>query len=91
MRVNDTLYSYSYSAGWFWSPLWGSGMDVSSYSRGTLMIDVWFPSKNQLIWRGTVTGAIPDDPGPAEAQKKIQQALDKIGDEWQQMRKKAQK
>jgi hypothetical protein len=91
MRVNDTLYNYSYSAGWFWSPLWGSGMDVSSYSRGTLMIDVWFPSKNQLIWRGTVTGAIPDDPGPAEAQKKIQQALDKIGDEWQQMRKKAQK
>lgn len=40
MRMNVTLYQYHYSTGWWWSPLWGSGMDVSSYSRGTLIVDV---------------------------------------------------
>jgi hypothetical protein len=90
MKMDVTLYSYTYSWGWYWSPLWGSGMDVKSYSRGTLVIDAWYPTKNELIWRGTVVGAIPDDPSPAKAQKVIEDALDKIGDEWKKQRSAAQ-
>jgi hypothetical protein len=89
MKMNVTLYSYSYSAGWYWSPLWGSGMDVSSYTRGTLIIDAWVPETNTLIWRGTVIGVVPDDPSPKKARKIIEEALQKIGKEWRKQKNNA--
>jgi hypothetical protein len=91
MRMNVTMHHYHYGAGWWWSPLWGSGMDISGYSRGTMIIDIWNPKTEELLWRGTVVGVIPDDPSPKKAQKVIEQALDKIGKEWQKQYKKAQK
>jgi predicted heme/steroid binding protein len=91
MRMNVTMYHYHYGAGWWWSPLWGSGMDVSGYSRGTLIIDIWNPRTEELLWRGAVVGVVPDDPSPKKAQKVIEQALDKIGKEWRKQYKKAQK
>jgi hypothetical protein len=91
MRMNVTMHQYHYGTGWWWSPLWGSGMDVTGYSRGTMIIDIWEPKTEELIWRGTVVGVVPDDPSPKKAQKVIEQALDKIGKEWQKQYKKAQK
>ncbi len=91
LRMNDTLYQYHYSAGWFWSPLWGSGMDVSSYSRGSLIVDIWRPDTKELIWRGTVVGIVPDNPSPKKAQKTIEKALEKIADEWHRQYKLSQK
>lgn len=91
MRMNVTMHHYHYGTGWWWSPLWGSGMDVSGYSRGTMIIDIWEPATEELIWRGTVVGVVPDDPNPKKAQKVIEQALTKIGKEWQKQYKKAQK
>lgn len=90
LRLDVTMYSYSYSAGWWWSPYWGSGMDVASYTKGTLVVDAWSPKTNNIVWRGVVVGVIPDDPSPQKAQKVIQKALDAIGDEWQKQLKKAQ-
>jgi len=89
MGVNVTMYQYHYSAGWWWSPLWGSGIDVSSYSQGTLVIDIWRPDTEELIWRGAVVGVIPDNPSPQKAQDTIEKALNKIGKEWQKQVKKA--
>ena len=89
MGVNVTMYQYHYSAGWWWSPLWGSGMDVSSYSQGTLVIDVWRPDTEELIWRGLVVGAVPDNPSPQKAQNIIEKALGKISKEWHKQYKKA--
>ncbi len=86
MRMNTTLYQYHYSANWYWSPLWGSGMDVSSYSRGTLIIDAWVPKTNTLIWRGTVIGIVPDDPSPKKARSTIEKAIEKIAKEWKKHR-----
>lgn len=91
MKMNVTLYSYSYSAGWWWSPLWGSGMDVSSYSQGTLIVDIWRPDDRVLIWRGTVVGIVPDNPSPKKAQKTIEKALRKIADEWHTQYRLSQK
>jgi hypothetical protein len=91
MRMNVTLYNYSYSAGWWWSPLWGSGMDVSSFSRGTLVVDIWDPKTENLIWRGVVVGIVPDDPSPKKAQKTIQKALNLLGKEFRKELKKAEK
>lgn len=89
MRVNTTLYQYHYSANWFWSPLWGSGMDVSSYTQGTLIVDVWKPDTEELIWRGTVIGVVPDNPTPEKAQKVIENAIEAIGREWRKQYKKS--
>jgi hypothetical protein len=91
MKMNVTLYSYSYSAGWWWSPLWGSGMDVSSYTQGTLIVDVWEPKTKTLYWRGTVLGVVPDNPNAKKAQSIIEKALGKIGAEWRKQYAKAQK
>ena len=85
-RMNTTMYSYSYSAGWWWSPLWGSGMDISSYSESTLIVDIWNPDSEELIWRGAVIGVVPDDPTAKKAQKVIEQALNAISKEWRKQR-----
>jgi hypothetical protein len=90
MRMNTTLYQYHYSANWYWSPLWGSGMDVSSYTRGTLIIDIWNPDTEELVWRGTVLGVVPDNPSPKKAQKVIEDAIEAIGREWRKQYKNAQ-
>lgn len=90
LRNNVTMYSYSYSAGWWYSPLWGSGMDVSSYTRGTLIVDAWSPESKNLLWRGAVMGVVPEDPSPEKARKTIEKALDAIGKEWRKHYKKAQ-
>ena len=90
MKMNVTLYNYSYSAGWWWSPLWGSGMDVSSWSQGTLTIDIWNPKTQEIVWRGAVVGVVPEDPTPAKAQKTIQKALDLMSKEFHKMRNQGQ-
>lgn len=91
MKINVTLYNYSYSTGWWWSPLWGSGMDVSSFSQGTLVVDIWDPRTENLVWRGVVVGVVADDPSPQKAQKTIQKALDLLGKEFRKELKKAKK
>jgi len=86
MRMNTTMYQYHYSAGWWWSPLWGSGMDVASYTRGTLVVDIWKPDTEDLIWRGAVMGVVPENPSAKKAQKVIEKALDAISKEWRKQR-----
>jgi len=85
-RMNTTMYQYHYSAGWWWSPLWGSGMDVSQFTSATLIVDIWKPDSEELIWRGAVMGVVPDDPSPKKAQKVIEQALNAISKEWRKQR-----
>ena len=88
MKTNVTLYSYSYSMGWWWSPLWGSGMDIASWSQGTLTVDIWDPKTEQIVWRGAVVGVIPENPGAAKAQKTIEKALKLMSKEFHKMRNK---
>jgi hypothetical protein len=88
MRMNVTMYHYSYGTGWWWSPYWGSGMDISSYTRGTLVVDAWDPDTEGLVWRGAVMGVVPENPNPEKAQKTIEKALNAIGKEWRKHYKK---
>lgn len=90
MRMNVTLYQYHYSAGWWWSPLWGSGMDVSSFTQGTLVVDIWNPKTEEIVWRGAVQGVVPENPSPAKAQKTIEKALNLMSKEFHKMRSKEQ-
>ena len=83
LRMNTTQYRYHYSAGWWVSPYWGSGMDITSYSQGTLIIDIWDPKTEEIIWRGAVVGVVPEH--PEQAEKQITKALNLLGKKWRKM------
>ena len=63
-----------------------SGMDITGYSRGTLVVDIWKRATEELIWRGAVMGVVPDNPSPKKSQKVIEKALNAIGKEWRKQR-----
>ena len=65
-------------------------MDVSVFSQGTLVVDIWRPDTEDLIWRGIVVGVVKQDPTPKKAQKNIEKALDLMGKEFRKMRSKEQ-
>ena len=65
--VIDTMNTgYGYGPGWGWG---GGGMGMGSYTttvrthqEGTIIVDGYRADDKQLVWRGTVTGTISDDP-----------------------------
>ena len=59
MRVTD----WGGARGYYRDPWWGTGaygsrVDVSYYTEGTLVIDVVDSRKNELIWRGLGSGIV---------------------------------
>ncbi|PWB70553.1 MAG: hypothetical protein C3F15_13820 [Holophagae bacterium] len=94
-QFSVTGYGYGYGAGWAWSPYWGSiGMGsasttVSTYDKGTLVVDIWDAKTKEIVWRGTATAAIPEDPKKAE--KIINKALEKMVKQFNDTRAKEAK
>jgi hypothetical protein len=89
LRMNTTNYMYHYSAGWWVSPYWGSGMDISGYTQGTLIIDIWNAKTNEAVWRGVVVGVLSDTATLEKVEKTVVKALNLLGKEWRKMQKKA--
>ena len=55
VQVTDMGYGYGYRG-------WGGGaVDVSTYTEGTLVVDIFDSKTKQLVWRAVATGAV--DPG----------------------------
>ncbi len=91
---------YGFSTGWTWDPYWGgmSGFSggggattatVSTYKRGSLVIDIWDARTNNLVWRGTAEAAIPDN--PKKGAKQIEKILKKMVDRFGKMKAEAAK
>jgi len=83
--VDTTHYGYGYGGGWYWGHGYGGGMSTSTsqvrtYTEGTLVLDMYLASKKELIWRGTVTGTVVDDPQKME--KKVNKGLAKLFKEY---------
>ncbi len=62
--IDTSNYGYGYGRGWGWG---GAGMGsstttVRTYKEGTIIVDIYGAGDKQLIWRGTVTGTISDNP-----------------------------
>jgi hypothetical protein len=58
---------------------WGpGGTYVTEYEQGTLILDVVDAKSNALVWRGTAKANLGANPTGEDAQKKINQATDKI-------------
>jgi hypothetical protein len=76
--ANTNHYGYGYGPGWYGG---GMGMSsstttVSTFTVGTLVVDMFSADKKELIWRGTVSGTINDD--PQKNLKLVQKAVEKL-------------
>jgi hypothetical protein len=74
--VTDST-GYGYGPGW----RWGGGMGTSTtrqidYTVGTLVVDLWDASTKKLVWRGTASKTLEDD--PSKSTKNINDAMAKI-------------
>jgi hypothetical protein len=86
-------WGYGYGPGWGWDPYWrgywgGMGMGTSTtraytYTKGTLLVDIWDAKEKQLIWRGSATDTVPEN--PQKGAKKIDKMLTKMAKKWQKM------
>jgi hypothetical protein len=90
LRVHHDDWGYGYPSRW--SRWHDHGMHavhettVTSYTEGTLIVDVWDPKTKQLIWRGTASGIVPRKPD--RAGKDIERAIDKLAKKWRKLKAK---
>ena len=73
-----TGYGYGVGPGWRWG---GGGMANSttrevSYTVGTLVVDLWDVSDKQLVFRGSASGTVSEDPG--KSTENINKVMDQI-------------
>ena len=102
---NTSTYGYGYPGGWhggyggyYGRGYYGGGYyggassvsTVSTYQRGTLIVDVWDAKSNELVWRGIAENITISD-NPSKMMKRIDKALEKMVKAWQKIKKKAAK
>ena len=82
--IDTTHAGYGYGRGWGWG---GAGMGVGSstttvrtYKEGTIIVDIYWAEDKQLVWRGTVTGTISDNPQKNE--KNIVKGIAKLFEKY---------
>ena len=83
VTIDTDTYGYGYGDGWYWGGGVGMGSSTSrvrSYTTGTLVVDIWDASKEQLVWRGIVSDTVSDNPG--SNQKKLQSAAAKMFEDY---------
>jgi len=90
-RVVTDHMGYGYGAGYYGM---GAGMGTSTsrvvtYDKGTLVIDIWDAKEKKLVWRGSSTDTISDNPKKME--KRLKKMLDKLVKVWNKEYRKAQK
>ncbi len=92
----DTVASagYAYGPGWTWDSYWGGsavGMTTTTpivQPAGTLVIDLWDAKTKKIVWRGTMTGVIPQN--PQKATEKVDKGIQKMVAKWKEMYAKDQ-
>lgn len=51
---------------------------VREYLQGTLILDIVDGARDELVWRGSATGALPRNPTPDRIDRKVNEAVEKI-------------
>lgn len=94
-QVNThTTAGYGYGSGWAWDPYWGNSMvgvtatTPVEQKAGTLVIDMWDAKTMKIVWRGTMTATIPDN--PQKSHKKLDKGIKKMVEKWRKMYAKDQ-
>ena len=85
--VDTNTWGYGFGSGWYWGHgrgYWGYGAGapvsttttVRKYIRGTLVVDIWDARTKQLVWRGTATDTVNDN--PEKNDKHLKKAMEKM-------------
>jgi len=84
LRLNTVSLGYGYPGSWYWDPYWGGAYSTTSattYTEGTLIVDIWDARAGTLVWRGSASAIVSSD--PEKNAKKIEKAVRKIAEKWQ--------
>jgi len=87
LRLNTVSFGYGYPGSWYWDPYWGgtySTTTATTYTEGTLIIDVWHAKEKTLVWRGSATTEVSSK--SEKNAKKVEKAVRKIAAKWQKMK-----
>lgn len=82
MSLNTTYMGggWGYGPGWGWGGGMGgmgsSTTTVRQYNVGTVVLDMWDAGQKRLVWRGTVSDTLSDN--PSKNAEKINTAVDKL-------------
>lgn len=68
------------SIGYGWRSGYGElqTAEITTYDEGTLILDLVSQDGQMLLWRGTATQALSDDPTPEERQERIRKAVEAV-------------
>ena len=94
MALDAAEYGYFYPASWYWSPgawSWATpNMPTErTYTKGTLLIEVWSAHTKQMIWRGS--GQQETTSNLDKMNKRIFDLIAKISDKWRDLRDKQER
>lgn len=87
LRLDTVSFGYGYPGNWYWDPYWGgaySTTTVSTYTEGTLIIDIWNAREGTLVWRGSAT--MPISSSSEKNAKKVEKAVRKMAAKWEKMK-----
>jgi hypothetical protein len=77
-RTDIQSWGYGWGEGSGWRQWGARGVDVYQYEEGTLVLDVVDMKEKKLIWRGSGTGILSDDPGMRERTDTINKVVKSI-------------
>ena len=95
VHLNTTSMGYGYpggwghagyGGGWYGGSMGTSTTSVSTYQKGTLVVDVWDAKSETLVWRGMASNIVLTQ-NPEKMNKKIDKALKKMMDKWEKIKK----
>ena len=92
MVVHSDSFGYGYGRGFRRGGGLGMGTTTSrsnTYTKGTLVLDIWDAQTKNLVFRGTSTDTLSDKPEKNE--KKVNKGMEKIFKEFDKKYEKAQK
>ena len=96
LSFNTDHFGYGYPGGWSrygyhsGSYTGVARTTVTTYEKGTLIVDVWDAASNQLVWRGTAANISVTD-NPTKMNKRIDKALKKMVNEWKKVKEQIAK
>lgn len=76
-QTKTNIQSYGYGWG-YWGGAGMGGVDVTQYDEGTLVIDFIDVAENKLVWRGSGSGVLDDNPNVEERTANVNNAITQI-------------
>jgi hypothetical protein len=76
-KINVTDWGYTYPTrygGWYGD----RDVDVYQYEEGTLIVDLIDAKADQLVWRGTATKTLEDNPSPERVEQNMREVVGRM-------------